>query len=154
MYASVASCIGRAFEEFDFEIENGPKPSTCVALGAAWYSGFFLSYWIDVLCLLGGLNALVFLKTRILFTVSKRRRSAPFLAGVGAIALSVWTAENFGTSLGVWLYRHQTADAWRPVSLYVLNGWALLVTIGFFLASAERSRAARVSPGPTRQQAL
>jgi uncharacterized membrane protein YoaT (DUF817 family) len=135
MYSAVGSYIARIWRIFRFEFRGYPSTWSTAVLALAIYANFFTHhFWYDLRPGLFALIALLFARTRIVFTVAHRPRSMPLLLGLGLVALFIWFAENLGTFTHVWLYPTQD-DAWHPVPIQKLGAWFLLMFISFVMVS-------------------
>ena len=146
MYASVASYMCQAWRLLDIELENYPSYALSVPLSAGIYLNFFTHHFIpDFRWVLAVGVFVLFFRTRVLFTVTRRRRSMPLVLSFVLIGFFVWIAENVSTYLGAWTYPGQTAG-WEVVSLQKISSWCLLVIISFVIvADLKHARGARAA---------
>ncbi|WP_305096060.1 DUF817 domain-containing protein [Croceibacterium aestuarii] len=136
MYASVGSYIARVWRIFDMQFEPWPRRPWPQLLAAAIYVNFFAHHWLpDVRLALFAAMGLLFWRTRVYFTVWRRRRWMPLLLGWFLVALFIWFAENLGTFARAWSYPDQ-AGGWHPVAPMKLGAWYLLMYISFVLVAA------------------
>lgn len=136
MYAAVGSYIARVWRIFDFRYTRYPPQWATWLLAALVYVNFFAHHWLpDIRSALFAAMILLFLRTRIHFTVWKEQRWMPLLIGWLLVALFIWFAENIGTFARAWTYPDQ-AGGWSPVSPAKLGAWYLLMYISFVLVSA------------------
>ena len=142
MYASVASYMCQAWRILDLQLVRYPPYALSVPLSAGIYLNFFTHHFVPDLrwLLVAGVVA-VFFRTRVLFTVTERRRSMPLVLSFVFIGFFVWVAENVSTYLGAWSYPNQLR-AWDLVSLGKVSSWCLLVIVSFVIvADLKHSRA-------------
>lgn len=129
MYAAVGSYIARVWRIFDFRFTGYPPRWATIALAAAIYINFFAHHWLpDARMILFAATGLMFLRTRIYFTVWRAPRWMPLLLGWLLVALFIWFAENIGTFSHSWRYPSQT-DAWSLVPIGKIGAWYLLMII-------------------------
>ena len=150
MYAAVGSYIARVWRIFDFRFTAYPPRWTTWVLAAAIYVNFFAHHWtVDLRYVLFAATALLFLRTRVYFTVWREPRWMPLLVGFGLVALFIWFAENIATFANAWNYPNQR-DAWQLVSPAKLGSWYLLMLISFVLVElVQRTRQPdRIPPRP------
>lgn len=139
MYASVGSYIARVIRLFEMRFTPYPPFWATVALAAAIYVNFFAHHFLaDVRILLIGGTLILFWRTRIWFRAGSRQISVPLPLAAFLTSLSLWVAENIGTTTGTWLYFGQTPD--QLVSFAKIGSWYLLIYVSFVtvtLASRE-----------------
>ncbi|WP_336977286.1 DUF817 domain-containing protein [Altererythrobacter fulvus] len=142
MYAAVGSYIARVWRIFDFRYTGYPPLWASWLVAVLVYVNFFAHHWLpDIRNALFLALIVLFLRTRIHFTVWRERRWMPLLVGWLLVALFIWFAENIGTFARAWTYPDQ-AGGWSPVSPAKLGAWYLLMYISFVLVSAvSRPRA-------------
>jgi len=143
MYGAVGSYFARVWRIFDLCFEPYPRSPWPELLAVAIYINFFAHHWLpDVrLALFAAIGAL-FWRTRVGFTVWRRRCRMPLLIGWFLVATFIWFAENLGTFAHAWTYPAQ-AHGWHPVSPMKLGAWYLLMYVSFVLVAAvHRPRAA------------
>ena len=146
MYASVGSYLARVARTLDFSFDNYPSRAATVALAALIYANFFTHHFgPDIRLGLFAATGLLYGRTWVCFTVWRRRRRMPLLAGFFLVSLFIWIAENLSTLTGVWLYPDQLAG-WRPVSFGKLGSWFLLMIISWVLLTLVREPARAGSP--------
>lgn len=144
MYASVASYMCQAWRLLDIELENYPSYALSVPLSVGIYLNFFTHHFIpDFRWVLVVGVIVVFFRTKVLFTVTRRRRSMPLVLSFVLIGFFVWVAENLSTYFGAWAYPNQVGG-WEVVSLYKISSWCLLVIVSFVIvADLKHARARR-----------
>ena len=144
MYAAVASYMCQAWRLLDLELKNYPSYALSVPLSAGIYLNFFTHHFIpDLRWVLAAAVVAVFFKTKVLFTVTRRRRSMTLVLSFVLILLFVWIAENLSTYLGAWAYPNQ-AGGWEAVSLAKISSWCLLVIVSFVIvADLKHARSGR-----------
>lgn len=135
MYASVASYMCQAWRLFDIKLEKYPPYALSVPLSAGIYLNFFTHHFIpDFRWVLAAGVFLIFYRTRVLFTVTSRRRGMPLVLSFVLIGFFVWVAENVSTYLGAWSYPGQLGG-WEVVSLQKISSWCLLVIVSFVIVA-------------------
>ena len=135
MYASVASYMCQAWRLLDIELRNYPPYALSVPLSVGIYLNFFTHHFIpDFRWVLAIGVCAVFFRTRVLFTVTSRRRSIPLVLSFVLIGFFVWIAENVSTYFGAWTYPGQ-AGGWEVVSLQKISSWCLLVIVSFVIVA-------------------
>jgi uncharacterized membrane protein YoaT (DUF817 family) len=149
MYASVASYMCQAWRLLDLDLKTYPPYALSVPLSVGIYLNFFTHHFIpDLRWVLAAGVFLVFLRTRVLFTATSRRRSMPLVVSFLFIGFFVWIAENLSTYLGAWTYPGQ-AGGWEVVSLQKISSWCLLVIVSFVIvADLKHARAGRQRQEP------
>lgn len=136
MYGAVGSYIARVWRIFDFHFEPYPRRPWPELLALAIYINFFAHHWLpDVRLFLFGVLALLFWRTKVVFTVWRNPRWMPLMLGWFLVALFIWLAENLGTFAKAWSYPDQ-GEVWRMVSPGKLGAWYLLMYISFVLVAA------------------
>jgi len=139
MYASVGSYIARVIRIFDMRFAPYPPFWQSVVLAGAIYANFFTHHYLpDIRLALFAATVLMFARTRVWFTLS-RRYWMPMPLAAFLASLFLWLAENIGTATGTWLYSGQTST--QLVSLGKLGSWYLLLWVSFVTVSLV-SRAA------------
>ena len=132
MYACVGSYIARVMRIFDMRFANHPPRWHVWLLAAAIYVNFFMHHYVvDIRLALFAFAFLIWLRTRIDFTVDQRTYWMPLLVAAFLVSFFIWIAENIGTITGTWLY--PGVKAWRPVSLQKIGAWYLLIMVSFAL---------------------
>jgi len=144
MYASVASYMCQAWRLLDIELENYSSYALSVPLSAGIYLNFFTHHFVpDFRWVLAFGVFVVFFRTRVLFTVTRGRRSIPLVLSFVLIGFFVWVAENVSTYFGAWSYPGQLGG-WEVVSLNKISSWCLLVIVSFVIvADLKHARAGR-----------
>lgn len=135
MYAAVGSYMCQAWRLLDLELVRYPSHALSGPLAAAIYANFFTHHWLpDARWVLTALVLLVFGRTTVLYTVTRKRRRMPLALAFLLIGFFIWVAENISTYFGAWVYPDQV-HAWRRVGLGKISSWALLVIISFILVA-------------------
>lgn len=143
MYAAVGSYIARVWRIFDFRFTRYPPLAATMALAAAIYVNFFTHHYIADLRLgLFALTAVLFARTRVVFTPFRTARSMPLVIGWFLVAAFIWFGENIATFAHAWAYPHQL-HGWAPVPPAKLGAWYLLMIISFVLVSLAHRRELR-----------
>ncbi|MFD1704771.1 DUF817 domain-containing protein [Methylopila henanensis] len=134
MYAAVGSYIARVTRIFDLRYVHAPPNAWVLALGLAIYVNFFTHHYLpDIRPALFLCAALIWRRTRIIFTVDVAPRWMPLLLAAALTAFFIWIAENVGTATGAWLY--PTQRVWHMVSFGKFGAWFLLIVLSFALVS-------------------
>lgn len=134
MYASVASFMTQSWRYFRTELHGWPSRLFTGILAAAIYLNFFTNEYVrDIRWILIPALFLLFLKTSVSFSTT-RRRSMPVVLSFLFICFFIWIAENIATSLNAWRYSHQE-DAWKVVNVGIIGSWFLLVIVSFILVA-------------------
>jgi uncharacterized membrane protein YoaT (DUF817 family) len=148
MYAAVGSYLARVWRIFDMRFEPYPRTRWPVVVASLVYLNFFSHHWLpDARLFLAGAIAVLFARTRAIFTVWREERWMPLLLGWLLIALFIWLAENLGTFARAWTYPDQ-ADGWSLVSLAKLGAWYLLMYVSFVLVASLHRREPRAPRRP------
>jgi multidrug efflux pump subunit AcrB len=92
------------------------------------------SVFTSVLTTILAFSVLLFWKTKVTFTILKKRRSMSLLLGFSLVSFFIWIAENIGTFSNVWLYPNQYSS-WEIVSISKIGSWYLLMILSFVLVS-------------------
>ncbi|SDN81258.1 Uncharacterized membrane protein YoaT, DUF817 family [Paenibacillus sp. yr247] len=135
MYASVASYVCQAWKRFDLHFINWPRTSVSTIVAILIYLNFFTHHfmydirWIIVLGLF-----IIFFKTKVLFTITKKRYEMPILLSFFLIAIFIWIAENISTFFGAWKYPNQQ-NYWQIVHWGKISSWFLLVIISIIIVA-------------------
>lgn len=142
MYAAVASYMCQAWRILDLQLVRYPPYALSIPLSAGIYLNFFTHHFVpDFRWILACGVVVVFFRTKVLFTVTNRRRSMPLVLSFVFIGFFVWVAENASTYLGAWSYPDQLRT-WNLVSLGKVSSWCLLVIVSFVIvADLKHSRA-------------
>lgn len=134
MYACVGSYIARVTRIFDLRYRDAPRNGLVLALGLAIYVNFFTHHYVvDARPALFAWAALIWWRTRIVFTVDVTPRWMPLLLAAALTAFFIWIGENIGTLTGTWLYPMQRV--WHVVSIGKFGAWFLLIVLSFALVS-------------------
>lgn len=133
MYSAVASYVIQSFRIFDLKLKEYPNYLITIVLSIAIYLNYFTKHFIyDFRWVLILLVALAFLRTKVFYTVIKKRRSMPLVTSFGLIACFLWVAENIETFLGAWKYSYQV-NVWDVVHIDRIISWFLLFEISFII---------------------
>ncbi len=149
MYASVGSYISQAWKIMKLEITEKPSISwatwakwhsfLAVILATAIYINFFTNhFWTDIRWVLIPLVFILFWKTWVRFTVSKKLGKIykmPLNISFILIAFFIWIAENISTFFGAWQYPDQV-HVWNVVSTQKITSWFLMVIISFIIVAS------------------
>jgi uncharacterized membrane protein YoaT (DUF817 family) len=135
MYASVASYICRAWDNFDLTIEHWPKKRYAILIGGTIYLNFFTNAFIpDLRLYIIIVLIFVFRKTVVLFNSNGPIRKMPLLISFVLIGSFLWIAENIATFLGAWKYAYQHAS-WQMVDFQKLSSWSLLIIVSIIIVA-------------------
>jgi uncharacterized membrane protein YoaT (DUF817 family) len=135
--------------------EHYPSPVATYVLAGAIYANFYTHHFVvDVRAGLFIAAAVMFRRTRVYFTLIRRERHMPLLAGLLLVSLFIWMAENLSTWARIWVYPDQLHQ-WRLVSPHKLGAWFLLMLISFVLVSwlHRRELVAAATPAAAAQSA-
>jgi uncharacterized membrane protein YoaT (DUF817 family) len=135
MYAAVGSYISQAWRIFKLELKNYDHYLLSAGLGFLIYLNFFTNHYIyDFRLFLIIAVFVLFLKTKVYFTVTNHLRWMPLPLAFILIAFFIWIAENISTYLGAWQYPDQV-HVWTVVSTNKITSWFLMVIISFILVA-------------------
>jgi uncharacterized membrane protein YoaT (DUF817 family) len=135
MYAAVASYISQSWRIMALEFRHYPSYYFSLPLAGAIYLNFFSHHFLpDIRWMLTAAVFVVFLKTRVRYTVTKKRRQMPLSVAFLLIGFFIWIAENIATFLGAWQYPDQAAG-WQVVHLSKISSWFLLVIISVIIVA-------------------
>jgi uncharacterized membrane protein YoaT (DUF817 family) len=135
MYAAVGSYISQSWRIMKLELVNPPRYLWSIVLGVLMYVNFFTHHFIpDFRWVLIALVFVLFWKTKVLFTVTEKRRSLRMDVSFMLIAFFIWVAENISTYFGAWQYPNQI-HAWAVVSTSKITSWFIMVIISFIIVS-------------------
>ncbi len=135
MYAAVGSYISQAWKIFKLKLENYDRYVLSVVLCALIYINFFTNHYIyDFRIFLIIAVFVLFLKTKVHFTVINTVRTMYLNISFILIAFFIWIAENISTYLGAWKYPDQI-HAWTVVSTNKITSWFLMVIISFIIVA-------------------
>lgn len=135
MYAAVGSYISLSWKYMRLSLTQAPPYTLSIALSVLIYLNFFTHHFLpDFRYLLMLLVLIVFLRTRVYFTVLKKRRWMYMNVAFFLIAFFIWIAENISTYFGAWKYPDQI-HAWTLVSVGKISSWSLLVIISFIIVA-------------------
>ncbi len=133
MYAAVGSYIAQAWRLLNLRLEKHPPFWLTGLLSLLIYLNFFVHHFFyDLRYYLMFAVAVVFWKTKVYFTITKREYWMPLVVGFILTAFFIWVAENMATFLGAWKYPDQIIT-WAAVSPHKIGSWSLLVIISFIL---------------------
>jgi len=142
MYAAVGSYICQAFRRFDLRV-NCFAWVPAVALAVAAYANFFTHHYLPDLRWAIAVGFVVVLwRSRVSYTVGRRRYAMPLSLSFVLIGFFLWVAENAATLLGAWQYPDQ-AQIWQLVHVGKWGSWALLVSLSFVLVAAVKTQEGR-----------
>ncbi len=145
MYAAIGSYMCQAWRILDLELVDYPPRAATIPLCAAIYANYFTHHYVpDVRWILAALVAIVFVRTRVLFTARTARRRMPLALSFLLIGFFVWVAENLSTALGAWVYPNQR-QGWAFVHPGKISSWALLVILSFILVAELKHLKARIA---------
>lgn len=135
MYAAVGSYISLSWKYMRLSLAHAPNYSVCLLLSALIYLNFFTHHFIpDLRYVLMLAVFVLFLRTRVYFTVVKARRWLPMNLAFLLIAFFIWIAENISTYFGAWKYPDQI-HAWTLVGTGKITSWFLLVIVSFIIVA-------------------
>lgn len=135
MYAAVGSYIAHAWKVFSLRLTNHPAYSTSLVLCFFIYLNFFTNHFIhDLRSFLFIAILVVYFKTFVHFTVTKKEYKIPLTLAFLLIGFFVWVAENIATFYGAWKYPGQIHE-WHVVSFQKITSWFLLVIICFIVVA-------------------
>ncbi|MFD2114416.1 DUF817 domain-containing protein [Paenibacillus yanchengensis] len=135
MYASVASFMCQVWRRLKMDLTGWPHPFLAITLGAAIYFNFFTHHFIvDFRWWLTAAVFIVFLRTKIYYTVRNTTYTMPLTIAFLLVGFFVWLAENIATFLDAWNYPNQQ-DVWRMVGLGKLSSWFLLAIISVIIVA-------------------
>ena len=135
MYASVASYLCRAWDNFDLTIANWPKKRYAMLVGTAIYLNFFTNaYILDLRWYIIVVLVLVFRKTVVSLNSNGPVRKMPLLLAFVLIGFFLWLAENIATFLGAWEYAYQHVQ-WQMVDFQKLTSWSLLIIVSVIIVA-------------------
>ncbi|WP_425537454.1 DUF817 domain-containing protein [Phaeobacter gallaeciensis] len=130
MYASVGSYMARVIRLFDMRFAPYPPYWMPLLLAAAIYGNFFAHHFLpDMRVALFAATVIIFLRTRIWFTIGHNRYWMPLPLAAFLSSFFLWLAENIGTGTRTWLYHGQAPTDW--VSLAKMGSWYLLLYVSF-----------------------
>ncbi|WP_420003207.1 DUF817 domain-containing protein [Arenibacterium sp. LLYu02] len=130
MYASVGSYMARVIRLFDMRFAPYPPLWLATLLAVAIYVNFFSHHFLpDMRLGLFAATLLIFLRTRIWFTIGAWTLWMPLPLAAFLSSVFLWLAENIGTRTKTWLYSGQDSSHW--VSLAKMGSWYLLLYVSF-----------------------
>jgi uncharacterized membrane protein YoaT (DUF817 family) len=133
MCAAVGSYIARSWRVLRLDFTHYPHRRYTVLLAIAIYANFFANHYVyDVRYILFVCVAILYGRTMVSYTISRKVRRMPLLVGFFLIALCIWIAENVSTYTNVWLYPTQMSG-WHMVGIEKLGSWLLLMIISFIM---------------------
>lgn len=135
LYSAVGSYIARIWRIFNLSFKNYPKFVYTLILAILAYTNFISHHFLyDIRYILFAFSVLLFWKTKVTFTILKKRRSMSLLLGFSLVSFFIWIAENIGTFSNVWLYPNQYSS-WEIISISKIGSWYLLMILSFVLVS-------------------
>lgn len=135
MYAAVGSYIAQAWKIFHLRLVKQPVYIKSMILCLFIYLNFFTNHYIyDFRYFLFVAIVLIYYKTTVYFTVTKKEYKMPLVLSFFLIGFFVWIAENMATYLGAWKYPGQIHE-WHVVSFNKISSWFLLVIICFIVVA-------------------
>lgn len=135
MYAAVASYMMQAWRLQDLKVRHFPPLWLASAICVAIYANFFTNHYMqDMRWPLSAIVLVVFWKTKIDFTVTRKVRHMPMVLAFFLIGFFIWVAENIATYFGGWVYPDQ-AQEWAIVGPNKITSWMLLVIISFIIVA-------------------
>lgn len=135
MYAAIGSFMTQAWRLLKLRLTDYPRLGFSATLCVLVYLNFFTHHFTyDIRYVLMVAVVVVFWRTRVYFTVTRREYWLPLVAAFVLIAFFVWVAENLGTFLGAWKYPDQLVT-WTTVSVHKIGSWSLLVIVSFILVA-------------------
>lgn len=135
MYAAVGSYLCQAWRLFKIKLTNYPSLKKSTPVATAVYLNFFTHHFTyDFRWILKLFILILFWKTKVKFTITKKQYSMPLILSFLLIGFFIWIAENISTFLGAWKYPNQYLN-WEMVSLSKISSWSLLVIISFILVA-------------------
>jgi uncharacterized membrane protein YoaT (DUF817 family) len=135
MYAAVASYMMQAWRLQNLKIRYFPPLWLAVVICVAIYGNFFTNHYMqDMRWPLAAAVLVVFWKTKVEFTVTRKVRQMPMMLAFFLIGFFIWVAENIATFFGGWVYPDQ-AQAWAIVGPNKISSWMLLVIISFIIVA-------------------
>lgn len=139
MYAAVGSYIARAWRVLHLRFTYYPHRAATVVLALFIYINFFTHHYVyDIRYVLFLAVAVLYIKTKVYFTLNVKEYSMPLLLGFALIAFVIWLAENIATFADVWLYPSQV-DSWQLVGVEKWGSWFLLMIISFIMIDILRA---------------
>jgi len=142
MYAAVGSYICQAFRRMDLRVDRFPwAPAATLAVLA--YANFFTHHHLpDLRWFIAAGFVVVLWRSRVSYTVGRRRYAMPLSLSFVLIGFFLWVAENAATLLGAWQYPDQ-AELWQLVHVGKWGSWALLVSLSFVLVAVVKTQEGR-----------
>ncbi|MBU1118831.1 DUF817 domain-containing protein [Patescibacteria group bacterium] len=135
MYASVASYICQSWKRLKLQFSGWPQNVTTYALSFTIYGNFFTKHFIpDVRWFIIAGLFVFFGKTKVAFTLDKKKYHMPVILAFLLIGFFIWIAENISTFFGAWQYPDQ-AHAWQMVHFGKISSWFLLVIISIIIVA-------------------
>lgn len=135
MYAAVGSYISLSWKYMKLSLEHAPNYGLSIILSILIYLNFFTDHFLpDARYVLMLLVFILFFRTRVYFTVIRKRRWMPMNLAFFLIAFFIWIAENISTYYGAWKYPDQV-HAWTLVGTGKITSWFLLVIISFIIVA-------------------
>lgn len=135
MYAAVGSYISLSWKYMKLSLTHAPNYALSIVLSILIYLNFFTHHFLpDFRYVLMLLVFVLFFRTRVYFTVLKKRRWMYMNIAFFLIAFFIWIAENISTYLGAWKYPDQI-HVWTLVGFGKITSWSLLVIISFIIVA-------------------
>jgi uncharacterized membrane protein YoaT (DUF817 family) len=135
MYAAVGSYISLSWKYMRLSLTNAPNYILCILLSVLIYINFFTNHFFpDFRYVLMAAVFVLFFRTRVYFTVVRKRRWMHMNLAFLLIAFFIWIAENISTFFGAWKYPDQV-HMWTVVSTGKITSWFLLVIISFIIVA-------------------
>ncbi len=135
MYAAIGSYMAQSWRLLKLRLSGYPRIGLAATLCAAIYLNFFTHHFTyDLRYVLMVAVVVLFWRTRVHFTVSRREYWIPMVSAFVLIAFFIWVAENMATLLGAWKYPDQLIT-WTTVSLHKIGSWSLLVIVSLILVA-------------------
>lgn len=135
MYAAVGSYISLSWKYMRLSLEHAPRYVLSIILSVLIYLNFFTHHFLpDFRYVLMLAVFILYFRTRVYFTVTKKRRWMPMNLAFVLIAFFIWIAENISTYYGAWKYPDQV-HAWTLVGFGKITSWSLLVIVSFIIVA-------------------
>ncbi len=135
LYSSVASYMCQAWRRLDLKLIRYPRSVIAFPFAVCIYANFFTEHYIpDMRMFLIPLVFIVFMRSKVEYTVLGFTRTMPIAVSFLLIGLFVWFAENISTFLNAWQYPYQS-EKWCMVHSSKISSWFLLVIISFIVVA-------------------
>lgn len=133
LYSSVGSYMTRAWRINKFVFTALPNKWVLSLTGLLIYANFFTNHFTyDIRWIIFALLVVIFWKTKLYATLTKRTFVFHPLVSNALLAFFVWFAEQIGTFARVWIYPNQV-EGWEPVSFHMFTSWYLLLIFSFII---------------------